>query len=279
MNHAALLWLSLAADFADITVKNSAMLFEGKQWRILETSCQIIPEASAASSLCFRSPATPSVQVVPRRFDGKRRIVHNLFRDYRHFANSLLESVFGGLVRLAHLEVVRHEFFADIDGKNLGPWPTPHTLRKHIVIWAQFTFDLPCQCSSQSAVSSIRETVFLKICSKFGSTSHGLEPLELVAGAADQAQYTSGHTNGKWSSAFIAAYIGISKLRRVEANDLKKLWHDTVRDCFSGEGLRNQFGIVGISQLDQGRPSKVGALSDSLNERLEWFGSAEPPDY
>src|SRR5206468_3337791 len=165
----------------------------------------------------------------------------------------------------------------DIDGKNLGPRPTPHTMRKHIIIWAQFPFDLPCQGISQSAVSSICETVFLKICSKFGSTSHGLEPLELVAGA-DQAQYTSGHTNRKWSCVFIAAYIGISKLRRVEANDLKKFWHDTVRDCFSSEGLRNQFGIVGISQLDQGRQSKVGALSDFLNKRLEWFAPAEPPD-
>src|SRR5882724_874494 len=174
------------------------------QWQTLETSRRLVLEASTARSwgLRFWSPASPSQQVVPGDFDGKRRIGHNPFRDYRHFANSLLESALGGLVRLAHLEVVRHKFFADIDGKNLRPRLAPDALGKHAIIWAQFVFDLPRQCSSQPAVSSIRQTVFLKICSEFGSTSHGLQPLKLVAGAADQAQHTAGHTNGKWSGVF-----------------------------------------------------------------------------
>jgi hypothetical protein len=185
MDHADLLCLSLAADFADITDKNSAMLFESKQWQILEN---VVPDRSGGFGgklLCFRSPAIPSLHVVPRRFDGNRRIGHNLFRDYRHFANSLLESALGGLVRWARLEVVRHEFFAHIDGKNLGPRPTPHALRKRITIWEQFSFNLPREHGSQPAVPCIRQSVFLKICGKCVCTSHGLEPLELVADAAD----------------------------------------------------------------------------------------------
>ena len=70
MDHADLLWLSLAADFADITDKNSAMLFESKQWQILEN---VVPDRSGGFGgklLCFRSPAIPSLHVVPRRFDG-----------------------------------------------------------------------------------------------------------------------------------------------------------------------------------------------------------------
>jgi len=91
--------------------------------------------------------------------------------------------------------------------------------------------------------------------------------------------YTAGHTKGKWSGVFVTAYIGISELRRAEANGLEKLGHDTIADGFSSEGLGNQFGIVGASQLDQGRVSKAKTLSGFLNENLEWFGPAEPPDH
>ena len=188
------------------------------------------------------------------------------------------ELAFGGFVHRTIVEVVRRKLVKNIVGKNLGPRLAPDMLRKDIIIWAELAFDLPRQCSSQSAVAAIGPSVFLEVGREFGSTSHGLEPLELITGAADQAQYTSGHTNGKWSGVFVTAYIDISEGRRVQANDLKKLWHDTVGDCFSSEGLDNQFGVVGISQLDQGRASKVRTPSNFLNERFEWFRHAEPPD-
>src|SRR5882724_6382721 len=133
---------------------NSLRASSGKPWKRRAGSFWRL-RRQGPWGLRFWSPASPSQQVVPGGFDGKRRISHNLFRDYRHFANSLLESALGGLVRLAHLEFVRHKFFADIDGKNLGPRPAPDALGKHAIIWAQFVFDLPRQCSSQPAVSSI----------------------------------------------------------------------------------------------------------------------------
>ena len=143
-------------------------------------------------SLRSGSPASSSQQVVPRGFDGKHRVEQDFFHNCCHLANGPLELALGGLVRTAHFEVVGSKLLANIGGKNLGPGPAPDALRKRIIIWAQFSFDLPRQRGGQSAVSGIRQSVFLKICSEFGSTSHGLQPLELVAGAADQAQLHSG---------------------------------------------------------------------------------------
>ncbi len=143
-------------------------------------------------SLSSGSPASSSQKVVPRGFDGKHRVEQDFFRNCRHVPNSPPEPALGGLIRTAHLKVVGRKFLDDIGGKNLGPRPAPDALRKRIIIWAQFSFDLPRQRGGQSAVSGIRQSVFLKICSEFGSTSHGLQPLELVAGAADQAQLHSG---------------------------------------------------------------------------------------
>src|SRR6266581_4277616 len=59
------------------------------------------------------SPATPSLEVIPRGFDGKRGVEQDMFRNCRYVANSQPESALNGLVRPAHVEIVRHKFLAD----------------------------------------------------------------------------------------------------------------------------------------------------------------------
>ena len=59
------------------------------------------------------------------------------------------------------------------------------------------------------------------------------------------------------------AYISISELGRVEPDGQEKLRHHAAGNGFSSEGSGNQFGIVGISQLNPRRISdaKVGSYS------------------
>jgi len=94
-------------------------------------------------------------RLVPKGFDGKLWVQQDLFHNCRHLANGPPESALGGFVRRAHLEVVGRKLLADVGGKNLGPWPAPDVLRKCIIIWAQFSFDLPRERGSQSAVAGI----------------------------------------------------------------------------------------------------------------------------
>jgi hypothetical protein len=59
----------------------------------------------------------------------------------------------------------------------------------------------------------------------------------------------------------------------------EKLRHHAVGNGLPGERSGNQFGIVGVSQLDQGRVSKAKSPSDSLSENFEWFGLAKGLDH
>src|SRR5918996_3896488 len=99
---------------------------------------KIVPCLSTAPrshrNLLSWSPANPSKQVVPRSFDGERRFEQNPFRNWGHFANSLLEPALGGLVRQAHREIVGRKLAANIGGENLAPRCAPDSLRECIII-------------------------------------------------------------------------------------------------------------------------------------------------
>ena len=99
--------------------------------------------------------------------------------------------------------------------------------------------------------------------------THGPEVLGKIGGFGG---LFAPNFSGMREPVLVASVDGVgTKLKIAFAMDR----HDTVGDGFSGEGSGNQFGVVGVSQLDKGRVLKNKAVSSSLNERLERFGPAE----
>jgi hypothetical protein len=131
-------------------------------------------------------------------------------------------------------------------------------LRKRIVIWTQFSFDLPRQRRSQPAVTGIRQSSFLNIFGEFGFTSLGLHPLELFARAPIERDTSRATLTVNGPAPWLRRRFVSRNSEGSDANRSEKFWHNTVSDCFSSKRSGNQLGIESVSQLDQEGVPKLG---------------------
>jgi hypothetical protein len=110
-----------------------------------------------------RHQAAPLPPIVPRRFDGEVRVPEDLARNCPHVTHGPAESPFSEPARLAYLDVIGRKLFDRVGSKTLGPWSTPNSLRKCIIIRPQFCFDVSRQCGGQPAVTCISQSSFAEI--------------------------------------------------------------------------------------------------------------------
>src|SRR5262245_5773617 len=114
--------------------------------------------------------------VVPGRFNGQRRIQLRLPREIRHFPDGPPEASRREPVWLPHLEVVRRKLFGNISSENVGPAFTPDSLRKPVIIAAQFFFNVSRQHGTESAITDVGTIVLTKVPSELHFTFLRLKP-------------------------------------------------------------------------------------------------------
>ena len=81
------------------------------------------------------------------------------------------------------------------------------------------------------------------------------------------AQHLAGDTHGKRSDRFIASDFGISK--RTKADTLEKFRYHSARDYLRAEWPGNEFGALGLRQVDPGREPGARRLSEPHGTRVE----------
>src|SRR5512132_462845 len=129
--------------------------------------------------------------------------------EIRHFADRPPKPSCSEPVWPAHLEVVRHELFGNISSENVGPGFTPDSLREHVIIAAQFFFNVSRHRGTEAAVTGVRTIVLTKILGEFHLAFLRLKPGHFLP---DRAQYFASDTDCEWSDRFIASDGAISKL-------------------------------------------------------------------
>src|SRR5262249_39865638 len=143
--------------------------------------------------------------------------------------------------------VVRHELFSNISRKNVGPGLTPSSSRKDVIIGAQFFFNVSRQRRAEPAVTGINTFVATKILGEFDRAFLRLKPGHF---RFDRAQYFTGHTHCERPNRFIASDSAIPKLRRCEADAIKKLRYHAATKSFLIKWPGNELGAVSLRQLD-----------------------------
>jgi hypothetical protein len=81
--------------------------------------------------------------IVPRRRYGERRVRQYDMGKSSHLFDRLPKPSCREPVWSAHLEVVRRKFFGNVSSENIDPGFTPDSLREHVIIGAQFFFNVP----------------------------------------------------------------------------------------------------------------------------------------
>src|SRR6476660_18288 len=165
-----------------------------------------------ATSL-FGHQSTPLPHIVPRRFDGKRRIPQQLMHTLFHLTNGPPKPPGGKPVWPVYLEIVRGEFFGSIGSKNFCPRFAPDPLCKRVIIRAQLLLNMPCERGSQSAVTSVSQSPFAKVAGQRDLTAPRLKPGKPLSGLIDGAQYVARHAHRERPNCFVTPDLAISESR------------------------------------------------------------------
>ena len=147
--------------------------------------------------------------IVPGRVHRQRRIQQCLVREILHFTDRPPKPSGHEPVWPAHLEVVRPGFLGNISSENVGPRVTPDLAREHVIIGAQFFFNVSRQRRTEPAVTAVGQSVLMKILGELHLASFRLKPGHFLS---DRPQDFARDTHCEWSDRFIASDAAISKL-------------------------------------------------------------------